>query len=139
MRFCKDSNTCSSVHQGLPLQYYSIMSNGLRRWNDVFNSSETSILDPTHFNAIIYGNCKNRNDVKLYRDCYGTKHEAPTLSIEECQRQDVLGRGKQRELRIIENEFSTDNSLRLFLEYFKENLTIPTTIDERIYDQYIEN
>ena len=122
----------------LSLQYYSIMSYGIKRWNDVFNSSETSFLDPTHFNAILYGNCRDRSDVKLYRDCYGSVDSRPTLSIDECQRQDILGRGKQRELQIIENEFSTNNSFWFFFEYFKENLRVPTEIDEQVYDQYIE-
>ena len=57
------------------VQSQSIMAHRKDRWDIVFHTprssrlAEDSLLDPTHFNAILYGTCSQRNDVNLYRQC----------------------------------------------------------------------
>ncbi len=74
-----------------------------RTWERFFNVREgrnTSLLDPSHFNAILYGDCRKRDDVKLYRECSslstltsydGTADDCPALK-QRCERENVLGR-----------------------------------------------
>ena len=89
------------------IQSQSIMAQEDDRWNLVFhilrNSrlAEESLLDPTHFNAILYGTCSQRNDVNLYRQCsqlaYLTSYDlngndlCPPLK-QMCESQNILGR-----------------------------------------------
>ncbi len=119
-------------------QYNSIMANVLDRWNNVFKSGQdVSLLDPIHFNVILYNNCPTRNDVKLYNDCYNFNYSDITL-ISQCKRQNLLGRSKQRELEILESEISSNNSLRLKLEYAQENSRdTKINIQEQFYYEYI--
>ena len=119
------------------IQYNSIMAYTLDRWNNVFKSGQdVSLLDPTHFNVILYNNCLTRNDVRLYNDCYNLDIGITLKS--QCKRQNLLGRSKQRELEILESEISSNNSLRLKLENFKENSKPKINIQEQVYHQYIE-
>ena len=73
------------------------------RFQSVRNGCPPSLLDPMHFDAIIYGSCKERKDLELYREC-------SRLSIRdsrrktflgcnqnkkrECESKDILGRGR---------------------------------------------
>ena len=50
-------------------QSNSIMVLHWQRFTNVANGKDHSLLDPVHFNAILYGNCPSRDDIKLYRQC----------------------------------------------------------------------
>lgn len=127
------------------LQTNSIMSNDNEKWNKVFppqgmigsfglagispvNTNvkpsdffEDSLLEPAHFNAILYGDCQDREDVRVYRACaelayqtayrnstsytgrYPISEECPDVKS-TCEQQDVLGSGLkdlQRDYRIL--------------------------------------
>ena len=78
----------------------SMLSYALNRWLGVRNQRDKSLLDPSHFQAILYGNCSLRNDVNLYRMCsrlaYQNSNNNPSCLQEKayCESQDVLGRNK---------------------------------------------
>ncbi len=103
------------------VQENSIMASHRERYHNT--NSESSILDPAHFNAILYGQCHHREDVKLYRECSqlayqtsiqnGGEHDCSDQK-ERCERSNVLGRNKS-EILSIEREN---------LQYFKEELRI---------------
>ena len=63
-----------------------------------------SLLDPIHFDAIIYGRCKDREDLKLYRECASISYKDSRLfwgckrKKKECESRDVLGRSRADEL-----------------------------------------
>lgn len=91
------------------LQINSLMASDVERWNNVFvTQQEESLLDPAHFNAIIYGNCSQREDVRLFRQCsalsYQTSYENEQCLQQraECERQNVLGRDKHQEIQRIQ-------------------------------------
>ena len=98
----------------------SIMSNQVDRWNMTFPGPmgiggpigsklsdliEDSLIDPTHFNAILYGNCEKREDVRIYRQCstlaYMTSYQEGTSNSDcpslktECERQNILGKSRE--------------------------------------------
>ena len=84
---------------------------GKIRWDRVFETElEDSLLDPSHFQSILYGNCFLRDDVKLYRRCSRLSYQI--LSDENaclaeknyCDRQNVLGRDKLVERQRINDE-----------------------------------
>ena len=88
----------------------SIMSYESERWKNVFTSStEASLIDPVHFNAIIYGNCSRRNDVRLFRQCSALTFQGSLLNPgclrqkAYCERQNLLGRDKNKELEDLSN------------------------------------
>ena len=69
-------------HDCRVVQENSLLSDNLIRWTNVFqNGFDDSLLDPAHFQAILYGNCSLRNDVKLYRQC---SHLAYQISDRKC-------------------------------------------------------
>ena len=128
-----------------PVQYNSIMANVLDRWDNVFEfGKDQSLLDPTHFKAILYGNCTDREDVQLYNQCYditfSSDDEENYCSIRrdivaECRKANVLGRTKQRELDILEHELSTDQeSYRRKINWTKERMSLPVIVEESTYD-----
>ena len=85
----------------------SIMTNDEDRWVNVFDSkTETSLLDPTHFNVILYRGCSKRDDVRLYNECrlhtQTTEHYACREKKFYCDNQNILGRDKSRELQRID-------------------------------------
>ena len=85
----------------------SIMNNSRDRWNNVFNSGiEDSLLDPTHFNVILYKGCSKRVDVRLYNECELLGQTTTHYSCREkklyCDNQNILGRDKSRELQRID-------------------------------------
>ena len=75
--------------------------------------TEDSLLEPAHFNALLYGDCQAREDVRVYRACselayqtaypdataytgrYSVSQECPDLK-NTCEQQDVLGRGRKQ-------------------------------------------
>ena len=96
------------------VQKNSILSDYKARWNNVFvNKFDNSLLDPSHFQAILYGNCSLRDDVKLYRQCSRLSYQ--TLSngnacLDQkayCESQNVLGRNKILEQHKIREEIQT--------------------------------
>ena len=73
--------------------------NCFRRNIDRRNCS-ASLLDPAHFNAILYGDCQERKDVKVFRECSSLAYQNVDLVAENncreqkqsCESQDVLNR-----------------------------------------------
>ncbi len=65
---------------------------------------EYSLLDPTHFNAILYGNCSSRDDVRHYRECMRLAFQDSSLNFNclsqkhQCENLNLLGRDKNKEL-----------------------------------------
>lgn len=88
-------------------QIDSIMSAVFHRWNRILRNRNTkeSLLDPVHFNAIIYGHCLERPDVALFRQCdrlgYRSSFFDRSCLAQKayCERQNVLGRDKRAELQ----------------------------------------
>ena len=85
----------------------SIMNKHEVRWNNVFDSAtEDSLLDPTHFNVILYRGCSKRDDVNLYKECELLTQTTEHYSCREkkfyCDSQNILGRNKLRELQRID-------------------------------------
>lgn len=112
----------------------SILENHERRWNNVFNNSiNSSLLDPSHFQAILYGNCSLRNDVNLYRQCsrlsYQTSanNEACLEKKAYCESQNILGRDKVAEQQRINLEIQ---SLQAELESIEPKLQRITKFSE---------
>ena len=87
-------------------QENSIMNNDGYRWANVFDSkTEDSLLDPTHFNVILYKDCSKRDDVRLYNECRLSGQTTEHYSCREkklyCDSQNILGRDKSREIQRI--------------------------------------
>ena len=88
-------------------QENSVMHNREERWSNVFDlKTEDSLLDPTHFNVILYRGCSKRDDVRLYNECELLNQTTEYHSCSEkkfyCDRQNILGRDKSRELQRID-------------------------------------
>ena len=90
---------CRVVHKD------SVMNSGLSRWDKAVNSPSNSqpynigsLLNSKHFKAILYGNCSERNDVSLFRECsrlsFQDSRIHPNCLAQKfyCEQQDVLGR-----------------------------------------------
>ena len=131
-----EGNSFTGVCVEAPWQYNSIMANIFDRWDNVFKlRRDQSLLDPAHFNAILYGdNCTDREDVHLYNQCYGSTGDEE-CSIAECHRASVLGRTQQRELEILEHELSTNQeSFKREINLINEKNKLPIIIEESVYD-----
>lgn len=123
----------------------SIMSSQTDRWHKVFHSQrgikfplfsinnahirpsdfrENSLLDPAHFHAILYGNCKSREDVRIYRTCsqlsLQTGYHGNTLDDDcpslkrTCEMQNVRGRTPeqlQKDSRVLNFQLRSQNAL----------------------------
>ena len=100
---------------------------GKIRWNRVFETGlENSLLDPSHFQSILYGNCSLRDDVKLYRRCsrlsyqISSNENACLAEKNYCDRQNVLGRDKIVEQQRISDEIQSLqaelNTINIWLE-----------------------
>ncbi len=89
------------------VQHNSIMASHRERYHNT--NSESSLLDPAHFNAILYGQCHHREDVKLYRECSQLAYQTSIQNggehncldqKERCEISNVLGRNKSEVLSI---------------------------------------
>ena len=85
----------------------SVMNNAGDRWRNVFESGiENLLLDPTHFNVILYRGCSKRDDVRLYNECELLSQTTEYHSCSEkkfyCDNQNILGRNKLKELQRID-------------------------------------
>ena len=102
------------------IQIGSVMSHSQRRWYNTFNTrssnKENSLIDPTHFNAILYGNCPYREDVKLFRECNKLSYQNSLFNWTclsqktHCERQNILGRDKNKELQRLKDALDYDIS-----------------------------
>ena len=111
IQICDDSSDCGSNYECRVVQENSLLSVQKGRWDRVFKTElDNYLLDPSHFQSILYGNCSLRNDVKLYRRCSRLSYQI--LSSENacltekayCDRQNVLGRDKVAEQQRIGKE-----------------------------------
>ena len=90
----------SENYQCRVVQDNSLLSRERTYLNRVFAKKlDDSLLAPSHFQSILYGDCSLRDDVKLYRRCsrlsYQTSSENACLVEKDyCDRQSVLGRDK---------------------------------------------
>ena len=88
-----------------------------------------SLLDPTHFNAILYGNCSSRDDVRHYRECMRLAFQNSSFNFNclsqkhQCETLNLLGRDKNRELeRLYTESYSLQLDIGEENEYLVENL-----------------
>ena len=131
------------------VQYNSIMANLHDRWDNSWFGRDKSLLDPAHFEAILYGNCMDREGIRLYNQCYRTEVTSSTQeescsikrnNTEECRRANVLGRSRQRELSIIRNELSTNLSgYRNAHNKIRVKSKTPIVVEESAYDSVRQN
>ena len=108
-----------SKHNCRVTQDNSIMANQGERFRNVRDGRNDSLLDPTHFNTILYPGCESREDTKLYKMCsslaYTTDHTGPKHSCSDpqkkrCEQSNVLGRDKQSELDRLNTELDRLNT-----------------------------
>ena len=94
------------------LQTNSFMASPYTRFKNIRNGNNSSLLDPTHFNVILYGTCQTKPDVKLYHQCsslaYNTNFnnlDCPPLKA-QCESSNVLGRKpyQNRDIQGVANE-----------------------------------
>ena len=85
------------------VQENSIMADHHERFQSVRRGCPRSLLDPIHFDAIIYGKCKEREDLELYRECASISYKDSRLfwgckgKKRQCESQDILGRSRADE------------------------------------------
>ena len=122
------------------VQPNNIMFEASKRWADVFtDSTETSLIDPVHFNAIIYGNCSTRNDVRLFRQCSSLTFQSSLTNPgclrqkAYCERQNFLGRDKNKELEILNNLLQTKQER---FDGFKMEFDLETIINQSSTDGF---
>ena len=117
----------------------SVMNNDGNRWNNVFDSGiEDSLLDPTHFNVILYRGCSKRDDVSLYNECellsQTTEHYSCSEKKFHCDNQNILGRDKSRELQRIDRMLQEVRLLKQQSGIFNRNGEI-----SGIYSNFLYN
>ncbi len=84
-------------------QRNSIMSFHQERFQSISNGINASLLDPIHFDAILYGHCDSREDLKMFRQCSelayqnSRYHRDCHVSKRRCEALDLLGRERQGE------------------------------------------
>ena len=83
------------------IQTNSIMAAHWERFGSVNRGYVDSLLDPAHFNAILYGNCLERDNMRLYSECSSLSYRTSngnggstdcSAQKNYCQSQDVLAR-----------------------------------------------
>ena len=95
------------------IQDNSLMGTHWQRFESVERGEEDSLLDPTHFHVILYGNnCPSRDDIQLYQQCaslaYTTMYKANSLEHncpsekQQCEDSNVLGRDLDKEIARLE-------------------------------------
>ena len=73
----------------------SVMANSYHRWGNVHRGVEASLVTPEQFSAILYGDCRSKN--QLFNECsklaYRNSFEDKTCleKKEECKKQNALG------------------------------------------------
>ena len=83
-------------------QENSVMSHHWDRFDSVNNRTQASLLDPIHFDAILYGQCDSREDLNLFRQCselaYQNSQNNRNCHVlrRQCEAQDILGRHRQQ-------------------------------------------
>lgn len=109
-------------------QRNSIMSNQMERWLFVFapgqeqnnKNNNRSLLDPGHFNSILYGGCSEKN--KLFNECsklaYKSSFDNENCMEKKrwCESQNMLGRNKQEEIKQIREAIELHNEQKSFYQ-----------------------
>ena len=128
----------SEDYQCRVVQENSLLSRERAYLNRVFvKKLNDSLLAPSHFQSILYGNCSSRNDVRLYRRCSRLSYQilsdgnACLAEKDYCDRQDVLGRGKIAEQQRISDEIqSLQAELNAIDVQLKDNPDLPRSDPE---------
>ena len=101
----------SENHQCRVVQDNSLLSSERTYLDRVFAKKlDDSLLAPSHFQSILYGDCSLRDDVRLYRRCSRLSYQvlsSENACLDEkayCDRQNVLGRDKIAEQQRISKE-----------------------------------
>ena len=122
----KIQNIQGSDYDCRVLQDNSILGGHEKRWRNIFSRSiNNSFLDPSHFHAILYGNCSLRNNVHLYRQCSHLAYQNSndnSACLEQkayCESQNILGRDKTAEQNRINAEIQ---ELQAELKSLKDDL-----------------
>ena len=95
------------------IQFNSLMGSHGERFESVKKGYEHSLLDPTHFNVILYGSdCSSRDDIRLYQQCtslaYDTNYRENSLEDDclpekqQCEASNVLGRDLEKSIANLE-------------------------------------
>lgn len=105
-----------------------------------------SLLDPTYFNAIIYGNCLIRDDVRQYRECSRLAYQSSSFDFDclsqkyACEQLNLLGRDKDRELaRLYAESYRLQSHLGSATEDLVENLRVSSPYDVSGYLSIVRN
>ena len=132
-----DETDCSLAK----FQINSIMSDPYQRFYNVFEAEkDDSLLDPAHFNQIIYAGCRvsdHQNSTHLFRSCsefglFSSMHCSEKRN--RCEAENTLGRSKERELQLIDDEISSNYR---FLRERKRSLSrMPETEIESLLQDY---
>ena len=88
-------------------QINSIMSNKYIRWDNVYQGNRESLLDPGHFNSILYGDCAiNQHFNECSQLSYQYSNLDPTCmkKKQQCESKNILKRDKQKELARIQKQ-----------------------------------
>ncbi len=95
------------------IQNNSLMANHRERFGSVQDEHNDSLLDPTHFQVILYGTaCQSRGDINLYQKCASLAYETlykpnseedncPEIK-QQCERSNILGRDLERDIEKLE-------------------------------------
>ena len=106
------------------IQKNSIMSYDYIRWWNVYNSrTNESLLDPGHFNYILYGDCAiNQHFNECSQLAYNDIHDHPTCTEKkrQCESQNVLGRNKQKEITRIQEQIDTMKTSVSYMEQIRK-------------------
>ena len=93
-------------------QTNSLMNSQDERFRNIRYGNNSSLLDPTHFNVILYGICQERTDVNLYNQCSALAYnedfnnsDCPPLK-NQCESSNVLRRRpyQNKEIREVADE-----------------------------------
>ena len=128
----------SQDHQCRVVQENSLLSRERVYLNRIFVMGlDDSLLAPSHFQSILYGDCSLRDDVKLYRRCSRLSYQVlsdQNACLDEkayCDRQDVLGRGKIAEQHRISEEIQDlQEELDTIDDWLSENPDLPRSHPE---------
>ncbi len=132
-----------NVYDCRVVQKNSIMSYDYIRWWNVYNSrTSESLLDPGHFNSILYGDCAiNQHFNECSQLAYNDTDDHPTCTEKkrQCKSQNILGRNKQKEIKRIQEQIDIMKTSVSNMETNKKTKKIPKNPKDRPIDDVILN
>ncbi len=121
----KNSYDCRVNHSN------SIMSDVYERWKNVHDrKANESLLDPGHFNSILYGDCAINYH---FNECSQLAYVSTDINAmcmkkkQQCERRNILGRDKQKEIERIRARISGVDAIVSELKQIMKRLKISKT------------